>query len=399
MLCTGRAGITLRRKQRGKESQTLAVFPASSGNSAGERGPSQRQGIRGERGQTLILVVFALPLLFALIALVTDGSNLFANKRSVQNVADASVLAAVSQLNPCFGSGSVAACTSNVQSAATEYCVRNGGGDGTLPCSVASPLPACNDSSGLDPNSCYKTPYPGSGDYGVQVRIRRDVSLRFGGLLGLPSSPVRAKAAALLGVLGAAGNVAPIPIDKSKFCTDSNGQPRATWPPGTPPPDVCFGAPDITVSFDNGNNLLLSDLDIISTTGPVSAGHVNTNLMDDWIKSGHPGTLPANAWYGGDLDSGNHGGIQNFFPGGSQGLPAGTPMFIPLYDTRDIANSPPNWYHVVGFAAFVISNVRWSNVHQLTGHWVKFVDSGVVSSCDPSSPCDDFGVHGVALDE
>jgi Putative Flp pilus-assembly TadE/G-like len=375
----------------------------------------RREVIGAEQGQTLILFVVALPLLLALIALVTDGSNLFANKRSVQNVADATVLAAVSQLNPCFGTGSVAACTANVQSVATDYCERNGGRDATPQCSVispSSPLRACNDSSGLDPNSCYKTPYPGPGDYGVQVRIRRDVSLLFGGLINLPSSPVRAKASAVLGVLGAAGNVAPIPIPQSKFCKDDNGNSRApSWTPGPgsgPPPDACFGAPDITVSFDDAfSNLMLMDLDIFSTAGPVSSGQVSTAVMDVWIANGHAGTLPANAWYGGDANGGNHGGIQNYFPGGSgtnppaQPQPAGSPLFIPLFDTRDpgASNSPPQWYHVVGFAAFVITSSRWSNVHTLTGHWVRFVDSGVVASCTPSTPCSDFGVHGVSLNE
>jgi hypothetical protein len=313
--------------------------------------------------------VVSLPLLVAIIALVADGSNLFANKRSVQNVADASVLAAVKELNPCFGSGSVVACTSNVQAVATDYCERNGGRDATPPCSVtspSSPLPACNDSSGLDPNSCYKTPYPGAGDYGVQVRIRRDVSLSFGGLLNLPSSPVRAKAAAVLGVLAGAGNVAPIPIPQSKFCRDNNGNPRASWTPGSgPPPDACFGAPDITVSFDDAfSNLMLMDLDIVSTAGPVSPGQVSTAVMNGWIANGHAGTLPANAWYGGDANSGNHGGIQNYFPccgnPSPPAQPAGSPLFIPLFDTRDpgTSNSPPSWYHVVGFAAFVITSVR-----------------------------------------
>ena len=54
---------------------------------------------RGPRGRgwaiTAILFVFALPLLLALIALVADGSNLFANKRGVQNVSDATVEAGV----------------------------------------------------------------------------------------------------------------------------------------------------------------------------------------------------------------------------------------------------------------------------------------------------------------
>jgi Putative Flp pilus-assembly TadE/G-like len=392
MLSVGRAGITLRRQRGDNEGHRLAVFPASRCKLVGER-ERWREAIRGERGQTLILFVFALPLLFALIALVSDGSNLFANKRSVQNVADASVLAAVRELNPCFGSGSVAACTSNVQSVATEYCFRNGGDDATPPCnSVASPpslLPACNDSSGVDPNSCYKTPYPGSGAYGVQVRIRRDVSLRFGGFLGLTSSPVRAKAAAVLGILDAAANVAPIPISVNKFCS---GPGHSGFVLGSPPPDSCFGAPDITVDFNSLDHSkpMLMDLDVISTTGPVLASSVDTATMKSWISIGHAGALPVNAWYAGNSNSGGHGGIQTAFP-------IGSPMYIPLYDTLDTTGVPPNWYHVIGFAAFVITDVKWTgNTHTLTGHWVRLIDNGSVSS---SGGGNDFGVHGVALDE
>jgi hypothetical protein len=345
----------------------------------------RRRGIRGEHGQTLILVVFALPLLFALIALVSDGSNLFANKRSVQNVADASVLAAVGQLNPCFGTGSVVACSSQVQAVASEYSSRNGG---------PTPLPACDDSSGPDLNSCYKTPYPGSGDYGVQVRITRDVPLGFARAVGLSKGTVRAKAAAMLGILGAAGSVAPLPISQNLFCSGP-GHPGYVARPGTVPPDSCFGLPDITVDFNSADDKKpkLMDLDIWSTTGPVAGASVDTNIMKQWIQYGHDADIPANAWYAGNSNSGGHGGIQTVFP-------IGTPIFIPLYDTLDTTGIPPNWYHVVGFAAFVITDVKWNgNTHQLKGHWVRFVDSGVLSGCNPSTPCNDFGVHGVALDE
>jgi Putative Flp pilus-assembly TadE/G-like len=384
MLSLGRAGITLRRQRGGKERERLVAFPASSRNFAGQRELSRREAIRGERGQTLILVVFALPLLFALIALVSDGSNLFANKRSVQNVADASVLAAVRELNPCFGTGSVAACSSQVQAVASQYSSLNGGPG------VPTPLPACDDSSGPDLNSCYKTPYPGSGDMGLQVRIKRDVSLRFGGIVNLPSSPVRAKAAAMLGVLSAAGNVAPIPISQSLFCS---GVGHSGYVPGGPPPDSCFGAPDITVSFDTTDKKKpkLMDLDVISTTGPVTAQTVNTTDMVNWITFGHAGDLPTNAWYGGNSNSGSHNGIQNAF------RTDGSATLIPLYDTLDTVGVPPDWYHVIGFAAFVITGVTWTgNAHELTGHWVRLIDTGSVSSSGGGS---DFGVHGVALNE
>src|SRR5256714_15660491 len=46
-----------------------------------------------ERGQTLILMMLALPLFFALMSLVVDGGNILVHKRNVQVAADAAALA------------------------------------------------------------------------------------------------------------------------------------------------------------------------------------------------------------------------------------------------------------------------------------------------------------------
>ena len=88
MLLLGRAEISLGTHRGAKGGREPVSCAAREGEAL------RREAIRGEYGQTLIIVVVALPLFLALIALVSDGSNLFANKRSVQNVADASVLAA-----------------------------------------------------------------------------------------------------------------------------------------------------------------------------------------------------------------------------------------------------------------------------------------------------------------
>src|SRR6266487_3251626 len=126
--------------QRGaKEAQNPVLFAASRRSLTREGKPLRRQAIREEHGQTLILFVVALPLLLALIALVTDGSNLFANKRSVQNAADASALAAVRELNPdlslCTGPASTpGTCLYRVETTASDYSKRNDG---------ANPLHGC----------------------------------------------------------------------------------------------------------------------------------------------------------------------------------------------------------------------------------------------------------------
>src|SRR5580765_5247134 len=78
-----------------------------------------------ERGQALVLVALALPLFFAIVALVVDGSTLMAKRRSIQNAADASALAA-SQALPASGPCD-AACQATVKSVIEQYSNMNGG--------------------------------------------------------------------------------------------------------------------------------------------------------------------------------------------------------------------------------------------------------------------------------
>jgi Flp pilus assembly protein TadG len=58
----------------------------------------RRQQLRREDGQALIFIMLAMPLLLAVVALVIDGSNLFTQRRSIQNAADAAALAVAQDL-------------------------------------------------------------------------------------------------------------------------------------------------------------------------------------------------------------------------------------------------------------------------------------------------------------
>ncbi len=347
-------------------------------------GESLRQAIRAEQGQTLILVVFALPLFLALIALVSDGSNLFANKRSVQNVADASVLAAVKELNPCFGTGSVVACSSQVQTVASEYSSRNGG---------PTPLPACDDSSGPDLHSCYKTPYPGSSDIGLQVRIARDVPLRFAGVVGLPSGTVRAKAAAGLGLPSSASNVSPVGVQQAiAACTMPTASPR------------CFGPSyPKTLDFDSGGfGYALLNLHCGTDTPVTNCGTSSpTSEMNTYMETGFPSTIDVNKWY-----VQNNGAKNGIKQGVDYSIVHGTKLLIPVYDCVSVTppavvcgpgTGDPAAYHVIGFAAFVIqSRNGWSNGqgHTFTGYFTDYVATGVGGSSGT-----DFGVHVLTLNE
>jgi hypothetical protein len=391
MLSVGRAGITLRRQRGGKESHRLVAFPASRRNFTGQRELSRREAIRGERGQTLILVVFALPLLFALIALVSDGSNLFANKRSVQNVADASVLAAVRDLNPDFSlctgpSTTVGTCLWRVETTASDYSNRNDG---------PTPLHQCDDTSGPDTN-CYKTPYPNSGDTGgLQVRIKRSVPFGFGRVAGLSGGSVSASAAATLGLPGSASNVSPVAVQQTvAACTMPTASPRCLGP--SYPKTIDFDAPGFGYALLNLN---------CATDTPVATCALgsNTQQMRDYMDSGYPGLLPVNKWY--VQNNGEKNGLKN---GVDDVIASGKPLLIPVFDcvsltppaiTCGAGTGQPQAYRVIGFAAFVIvSRDQWNNgqgsSHNFTGYFTDFIASGVGGSGGT-----DFGVHVVTLSE
>jgi Putative Flp pilus-assembly TadE/G-like len=362
------------------------AFDAAS--AARERGFLRRQAIRAEHGQTLILFVFALPLLLAVIALVTDGSNLFANKRSVQNVADATVLAAVRELNPdfslCTGPAStVGTCLNKVQTVASDYSDRNGG---------PTPLHQCDDTSGPDWN-CYQTPYPDStGTAALQIRIKRSVGLRFGGLIGLTQSDVVAKAVAGLGLPGGATNVSPVGVQQQiAACT----MPSA--------PVKCFGPSyPTTLDFDSGGfGYALLNLHCGTATPVTNCGTASpTSEMNTYMETGFPGTIDVNKWY-----VQNNGAKNGIKQGVDYSITNGTKLLIPVYDCVSVTppavvcgpgTGNPAAYHVIGFAAFVIqSRNNWSNGqgHTFTGYFTQYIATGI--SGGPGGT--DFGVHVVSL--
>ncbi len=98
-----------------------------------------------EKGQTIFMVAVMLPLLLGAAAVVVDATNLFVNKRSVQNAADAAALAAARDL-------STSACGSPCRVQVTKYARLNDAWSGV------GDMPACASAS--DTN-CVQNPYAG----------------------------------------------------------------------------------------------------------------------------------------------------------------------------------------------------------------------------------------------
>jgi hypothetical protein len=137
-----------------------------------------RRQLQREAGQALILTALVLPLFFAIALLVVDGSRVFVVKRSTQNAADASALAAARELkddgSPCNGDDQVgppsATCAYNVRTTVETYAANNGwSGPAIVACSVR-------------PTNCYQTPY--NGNQKVLVRLTApDNTTFFGGVV------------------------------------------------------------------------------------------------------------------------------------------------------------------------------------------------------------------------
>src|SRR3954452_1735752 len=91
----------------------------------------QLQRRRRERGQVLILVMFAMPLFFALMSLVVDGGNILVHKRNIQVAADAAALAVSQNIDlttsMCKPNGGFPAGDSSCEALADFYSQKNGG--------------------------------------------------------------------------------------------------------------------------------------------------------------------------------------------------------------------------------------------------------------------------------
>lgn len=80
----------------------------------------ERRGVRGEAGQVLVLFALLLPVLFAALAVLIDGSYLYGQRRVAQNAADAAVLAGALTV------GKSGACDATASARADYLAQRNG---------------------------------------------------------------------------------------------------------------------------------------------------------------------------------------------------------------------------------------------------------------------------------
>ncbi len=155
-----------------------------------------------QRGQTLVVVAVMLVVLIAFLGLVIDGGNVYAQRRQLQNAADAAALAGARCLAAGQGQATAAA-------VARQYAASNGA------------------------DHCIPTTEP----YTVTATVSKRVPTFFARIVGVPEVPVSAVAAAAYFKPQGYGNLLPLTILNSFWVTgteytiwigDNEGTPLGT---------------------------------------------------------------------------------------------------------------------------------------------------------------------------
>jgi Flp pilus assembly protein TadG len=140
---------------------------------------------RDERGQTIILVAFSLPLILGFIGLATDVGALFKDKRDIQTAADAAAIAGALNLNSTIANGTNASTTA-AQNAAAANGFTNGSNGVIVTVNNPPTWPASNYNGVAN-----------SGNQGyVEVTVTKSNPTIFLSLFGYPSVTVLARAVA-----------------------------------------------------------------------------------------------------------------------------------------------------------------------------------------------------------
>lgn len=157
--------------------------------------------INGDAGQVLVQVALMVVVLFGFLALALDGGHFFAERRHMQNAADAGALAGAREI--CFGNDPTEA---EVETKAREYAIdRNGAQDAEV--EVQSNLT-------------------------VSVIASETINTFFAGVIGIGTMDVQAEAAAVCGKSVAACNVWPMAFDAATFDKEECGEHIILWEDG-----------------------------------------------------------------------------------------------------------------------------------------------------------------------
>ncbi|PIU90692.1 MAG: hypothetical protein COZ06_11675 [Armatimonadetes bacterium CG_4_10_14_3_um_filter_66_18] len=313
----------------------------------------------GQRGQALALYLVGAVAVLACIGVALDGSNVYLQRRGMQNASDSAALAGARTL-------AVTNITNAEVLAAVRQYAETGGADW-----ANTEARYVSQQQELSPIKDYEQ---GSGPpveaIGVRVRARKTVSVVFGFLLGHSKKTAGAEATALVGPARQAtldGTAFPVTLEDDIVQALHPGQRLQIWD-------------DDRVTDDNGTAIpghrgWLNFENLYSKTDPSSRVVVksmsNDDLMD-WVKGGRtpPVKIIAGAVGGtdGDFILGDAGTRTSAVNSANARLwqTVLVPIFDAIYTAEDMQNlgspAPPGgfgqtYYHIVAFAKFRIVDV------------------------------------------
>ncbi|MGC8786698.1 MAG: pilus assembly protein TadG-related protein [Anaerolineae bacterium] len=288
-----------------------------------------------ESGQALVLIVVLLLSLLAMLALVVDGGNIYLQRRSTQNAADAGAMAGARVL---AYNGTEA----SARAAAQEYAMQRNGADR---CDVII--------------------------NGAQVTVvaYKDVAMTFARVVGLPQVTVSARATAKWAPINELGGLAPLSIRNFNY---QFGVPYTIWDDDR---DMDPVTGNISGSYRGWLNL--------PCVYPQSCGAAGSSELKNWMVNGWSGATRVDTWIAGD------GGVKAAV---IQQAQVGKVLKIAVFDRIEEKYSGQSYYHVVKFAAFKVTNVyATGNPKGIKGTFEYMIAAG------PSGGGPDGGYRTISL--
>jgi len=334
-----------------------------------------KQADQAERGQTLVIFVFAIIGLLAMLGLAIDGGNVFLERRRMQNAADAAALAGTRQLAELMCDDTIDAhdgdqhILSEViryarkngvrnpdENTAAEY-VRFGGTDNVVPFSPRVLVGNSVNGGGGIP----------TGAAGVSATVKIEQSTHFVTLIGIHSAGASAPAIGVTGPVIAASGLRPF---------------------GVPYQLIQDSPASFSITFKNDGGLITWMDKVAQHRGWMNLGYVwnqgendtfpravdesgDASVLQEWMENGWQGTLYADCLWDATCGRGDYIHAK---PGTNSSAICDAPadpqeIIIPIYDhipecfEEPIPDPKPDCptqgssyaYHIVGFAPIRIT--------------------------------------------
>jgi Flp pilus assembly protein TadG len=302
--------------------------------------------LRRQEGQATVLAAVFMVAMLGMAGFVVDVGGWFRQQRVTQATVDAAALAGAQAL-PTDPAGAI--------TLATSYAAKNGGVAGAT-------FTIANKYQGNDM---------------ITVKQTTAASGFFSKLFGVNTVNVGATASAIAEPAYEVSDAAPIVVNIDHQMLSGKGCP-------------CFSQPTTIPLGKNGapGSFAMLDLDNSDTTGTVGS-----TILANWITNGFGGYLPLGVYYSDPGAKFNDNKIQSALIG-----KYGHILMFPIYDT-EVGQGSNAEYHVIGWAAFHLTNVTVSGSSgTLSGWFTRVIWDGVLSPKGPKSPSiPDLGVYSVAL--